>query len=415
MSEEVLPTTMDLLRLPPDGLASALLPSDASSAVLVGRAWVPAKPNMPAGPSPIVVRDRQVYDACAIAPTAAELISMSDAASRLRRGDLPVIGSLGDVATNSFRERQDPTQPYLMAPCDLQPVKACGVTYIASVLERLVEEKSGGNPANLDGARRELDALVGGSLKQIRPGSTEATKLKEALIASGHWSHYLEVAIGPDAESFAKCSPMAAVGFGADIGVRSDSRWNNPEPELVLAIDNRGRIAGVTLGNDVNLRDFEGRSPMLLDKAKDNNASAAIGPFVRLFDERFTLTDARSTRLTFSIEAADSYTLGGTGNIADITRDLTDLVEQVMGRHHQYPDGLMLFTGTMWVPQDDRLGIGQGFGHRDGDWVSIQASRLGRLVNRTRRTEDCPPWTFGLGELMRNLSARGLLNRTRTT
>lgn len=412
MSEEALPSTMELLRLPPEELASALLPSDDGNAVLIGRAWVAGKPNMPAGPSPIVVRDRQVYDASVVAPTAAELISMSEAASRLRRSDLPVIGHLGDIAANSFRERHNPAHPHLLAPCDLQPVKACGVTYIASVLERLVEEKSGGNPANLDGARRELDALVGGSLKRIRPGSTEAANLKQALIASGHWSHYLEVAIGPDAESFAKCPPMAAVGFGADIGVRSDSRWNNPEPELVLAIDKCGRIAGVTLGNDVNLRDFEGRSPMLLDKAKDNNASAAIGPFIRLFDERFTLADARGVRLQFSIESADGYTLGGVGEVADITRDLTDLIEQVMGRHHQYPDGLMLFTGTMWVPQHDRLGAGQGFGHRDGDWVSIQANRLGRLINRTRRTEDCPPWTFGLGELMHNLSVRGLLSRT---
>jgi len=348
-------------------------------------------------------------DVSALAPTAAELLALDDLVPRLRAGDFPILGSVGEIASNSLDWRIDPQRPRLLAPCDLQPVKASGVTYVSSMLERLVEERSGGDPRGLSHARRQLDEVIGGSLHAIRPGSAEAAALKQALIEDDQWSHYLEVAIGPDAESFTKCPPMAAVGFGAAVGLRSDSRWNNPEPELVLAVAPSGRIVGVTLGNDVNLRDFEGRSPLLLDKAKDNNASAAIGPFIRLFDEHYSLADAKTTRVEFAIEGDDGYRLAGEGSVGDIARELQDLVQQIMGRHHQYPDGLVLFTGTMWVPIDDRLGQGNGFSHRHNDRVSIRAERIGWLVNTTRACEECPPWTFGLSQLMRNLSARRLI------
>src|SRR5690606_27366505 len=107
--------------------------------------------------------------------------------------------------------------------------------------------------------------------------------------SAGVWSQYLEVAIGKDAEIFTKTQPMASVGFGAQIGIHPESHWNNPEPEVVLAVARTGKIRGATLGNDVNLRDYEGRSALLLGEAKDQNASCAIGPFIRLFDETFSL------------------------------------------------------------------------------------------------------------------------------
>lgn len=393
-----------LQSLPLDELARAILPADHVRAQLVGRAWLPDIGSGRGGPAPILVRDGSVFDLSAVAPTMAHLLALKDIPARLLNADFPSLGALGLLARNSFAEIADPTAPSLLAPCDLQPVKACGVTYIASVLERLVEERSGGDPARIPAARAALELAAGGALSGVKPGSSEAAALKAELVQSGHWSHYLEVAIGPDAESFSKCPPMAAVGFGADVGVRSDSSWNNPEPELVLAIAPSGAIVGASLGNDVNLRDFEGRSPMLLDKAKDNNASAAIGPFIRLIDRHFTLDDVRQTHLRIAVESeGDDYRLEAEGDVSDITRDIEDLVSQVMGRHHQYPDGLMLFTGTMWVPNDDRLGEGKGFSHRDNDWVSISAPRLGRLANRTRRTEDCPPWRFGLSALIDHL------------
>lgn len=383
-----------------------ILPSDVDKALLVGRVWVPSNSTQKAGPVPVFYRDGSLMDISEIAPTLAQVLMKDDLVKTLKNNQFPTIGPLESIAINSLAAERDIKLPQLLAPCDLQPVKACGVTYVSSVMERLVEERSGGDPNGLDTARRELEQLVGGSLNGIRPGSAEAANLKATLIASGHWSHYLEVAIGPDAESFTKCPPMAAVGFGADVGVRSDSDWNNPEPELVLAVGPEGGILGACLGNDCNLRDFEGRSPMLLDKAKDNNASAAIGPFVRLFDKHFTIDDVRTTVLNIAIEDAKGYRLEATGKVSDITRSFEELVLQVIGRHHQYPDGLMLFTGTMWVPVDDRLGEGQGFTQFAGDYVSISADRLGLLCNRVRPAEECAPWAYGLSALIDQVQAR---------
>ena len=380
-------------------LALEILPSDAERATLIGRVELPAHSSA-RRVVPVCIRNGRVFDLSSLAPTVAQLLRFAALPKILQSAEFHPIGFVGDVAWNSFAHRRDRSIPAFLAPCDLQPVKACGVTYIASVLERLVEERSGGDPSGLAIARQELEELVGGRLEGLRPGSPQAASLKTALQRAGHWSHYLEVAIGPDAESFSKCPPMAAVGFGSDIGVRSDSAWNNPEPELVLAVNHQGRIVGATLGNDVNLRDFEGRSPMLLDKAKDNNASAALGPFIRLFDESFSIEDARCTQLAIDIVGQDGYACSAIGNVSLITRAFEELVEQVMGTHHQYPDGLILFTGTMWVPVDDRLGEGQGFGHKEGDIVTVSSERLGTLCNRVRPAHECEPWSFGLSALI---------------
>jgi fumarylacetoacetate (FAA) hydrolase family protein len=316
---------------------------------------------------------------------------------------------LGPLATLASAPAGDPGSAHFLAPCDLQPVKACGVTFARSMVERVIEERAAGDPARAEQVRARIGAAIGDSLRNIRPGSDEAARAKAALVAEGLWSQYLEVGIGPDAEVFSKAQALAAVGPGAEIGLHPVSRWNNPEPEVVLAVSSRGRIVGATLGNDVNLRDVEGRSALLLSKAKDNNASCAIGPMLRLFDEGFTLDHVRSAELTLTVEGPEGYRLDGRSSMKEISRDPEDLVAQTIGRHHQYPDGLMLFLGTLFAPNDDRDHPGEGFTHKIGDRVTIASPGLGRLVNTVRLATECRPWTFGTAALMRNLNARGLL------
>jgi fumarylacetoacetate (FAA) hydrolase family protein len=385
----------------PKDLALSILPTDAKDATLVGRVELP---GMVGGPTPALVTETEVYDLSGLAPTVAELLADKDRRRAVRTIGGPCLGSTGELLAATLAGQAD--APRFLAPVDLQCVKACGVTYTASIIERIIEERSGGDPAEADRQRQSVEALIGGALTTIRPGSDAAQRLKALLQAQGAWSHYLEVGIGPDCESFTKCPPLAAVGFGAPVGIRGDSEWNNPEPELVVVTDPSGEIVAAALGNDVNLRDFESRSPMLLDKAKDNTASCAIGPFLRLLDDRYDLDAMRRTKLGFSIEGQDGFALEGEGDVSTISRDLTDLVEQTF-RQHQYPDGLVLFTGTMWVPTMTR---GRGsFTHRTGDWVQVWSERLGRLANRTAPCSECPPWTTGIAALMRNLARRGLL------
>lgn len=376
-----------------DNKTTIYLPQDVEQALLVGRAW------RDEGPALVVVRQGEVIDISDQCDCMADLLDRDDAAEFVRRAEGESLGLATALLQNSLAEPQ--ITPYLLAPCDVQAIKACGVTFAVSLLERVIEEQAGGDAAKANQLRSELNEMIGQDLSRIAPGSDEAMALKAALQARGAWSQYMEVGLGPDAEVFTKAQPFSSVGFGARVGLHPASEWNNPEPEIVLAVDAKGKAKGATLGNDVNLRDIEGRSALLLGKAKDNNASCAIGPFIRLFDERFTLDSVRQAHVTLRIEGEDDgFLLEGESDMREISRDPLDLVRQTVGAHHQYPDGFMLFLGTMFSPIQDRDGEGQGFTHHIGDSVTIATPALGALVNRVDRSDKLPPWTFGIRQWM---------------
>ena len=383
----------------------ATLPVDGYAGALVGRVWRPEV----SGPSVVAVRADGVFDVSAAFPTVRDLCEAEDPAAALRTVGGERIGSFADLLANTPPEARNAGKPWLLAPIDLQAIKAAGVTFATSMLERVIEERARGDRAAAEILRTELTSAIGSDLRTLKPGSAEAEKLKAALIARGAWSQYLEVGIGPDAEIFTKAQPMSAVGTFAEAGFHSKSEWNNPEPEAVIVVNSRGAIVGATLGNDVNLRDFEGRSALLLGKAKDQNASAAVGPLIRLFDATFSLDDVREMFISLKVEGEDGFTLEGGSSMAEISRDPAELARQLIGPNHDYPDGAVLYCGTMFAPIADRDAPGRGFTHKPGDLVIVAADKLGRLVNRMRHAHEAPRWTFGAAALMRNLAARRLI------
>jgi fumarylacetoacetate (FAA) hydrolase family protein len=388
-------------------LSSAdFLPADGFTGTLVGRAWVP---GATAGPSVVAFREGGVFDLSATVATMSGLIERDDPAALVRGSAGRRIGGLDEILDNTARTQRDPQRPWLLAPCDLQVVKAAGVTFAASLLERVIEERAGGDPAKAQAIRGRVQDAIGTDLKAVRPGSAQAMQLKAVLVEQGMWSQYLEVGIGPDAEVFTKAPVLSAVGTGVEIGIHPASAWNNPEPEVVLTVDSRGRIAGAALGNDVNLRDVEGRSALLLGKAKDNNASCAIGPFIRLFDDSFSLDDLRQEDVALTVQGSDGFVMSGGSTMREISRDPQDLADQTLGANHQYPDGFMLFLGTLFAPVDDRDAPGRGFTHHLGDVVTIRSRHLGVLRNRVNTSDRVAPWDFGLRAFIANLAARGLL------
>jgi fumarylacetoacetate (FAA) hydrolase family protein len=381
------------------------LPVDGVAGTLIGRAWVP---GAIAGPSPIVIRHEGVFDLSDSFSTMSDLLEHRSPVSAVRLTPGRYIGTVEALLANTGKHA-DPNEPSLLPPADFQVIKAAGVTFASSMIERVIEEQARGDAAKAESVRRLVQEAIGGNLRAIEPGSPAAMRLKAVLIEQGMWSQYLEVGIGPDAEIFTKAPVMAAVGSGSEIGIHRKSEWNNPEPEIVLAVNSQGLVHGVTLGNDVNLRDFEGRSALLLSKAKDNNASCAIGPFIRLFDETFNLDDVRNCVVDLHVQGEDGFTLEGSSSMALISRDPLELVAQTLNGEHQYPDGFMLFLGTLFAPTQDREAPGSGFTHKQGDEVSIGSALLGSLRNTVTYSHEAAPWTYGLRAVMHNLAARGLL------
>lgn len=373
-----------------------VLPSDHEGH-FIGRVWDPGR----SAPVPVLYRDGKVWDASTLATSTADLFDRDDLVEELIT--LQATRPRWDVEALTLEGEHSESDPRLLAPIDFQVIKACGVTFVDSMLERVIEERSAGDPLAASRIREAMQKEVGFDLSSITPGSEEASAVKAALLERGWWSQYLEVGLGPDPEIFTKGPVLSAVGSGSFIGIPTFSTWNNPEPELVLILRSDGQPVGATLGNDVNLRDVEGRSALLLGMAKDNNRSTAIGPFVRIFDESFSIDDARTLEINLGVNGPDGFHLTGLNSVSALSRSFEELIDAAIGRHHQYPDGFVLFTGTLFAPSEDRDNPGEGFTHKLGDVVEITSPSLGSLINEVGISEDLEPWTYGIRSQVRDM------------
>ncbi|HMO27359.1 MAG TPA: fumarylacetoacetate hydrolase family protein [Tepidisphaeraceae bacterium] len=387
----------------------------------VGRCWAPAGRSGEgvAGPCVVTVRDGAVIDLSETFETFSALLNHDHPLEAVRSAKGRVLAPADQVIRDSLYPHRadrliDEQRVVLLAPNDLCATKACGVTFIRSLLERVVEEKAQGDPTKAADIRAMITHALGDDLSKVKPGSPQTVQLKKKFIDAGIWSQYLEVGIGPNVEIFTKAQPMSSVGYGQQVGVLPDSMWNNPEPEVVLAVSRRGRIVGVTLGNDVNLRDYEGRSALLLGEAKDQNGSSAIGPMVRLMDESFSVADITRLEVRLSVQGLDGFTVTGANRMSEISRSPEEIAQSVVCAHHQYPDATMIYLGTMFAPTEDRSAAGGGFTHHLHDRVEISVPQLGTLVNWVNHTDRIPPWEYGASELVECLVARRMRRASRS-